>query len=165
MTMKNSHISIDLNGKPTEMLVPPGTSLLAALRDTLRFTATRKGCEQGGCGACTVIVNGMTVLSCIVPIETINGAKVETVEGLSTGNDLHPIQRAFLDGFATQCGFCTGGMMMAIKGLLAENSNPSRSEVIQAISGNICRCTGYESIIEAALDAAILGKKSKSKAA
>jgi aerobic carbon-monoxide dehydrogenase small subunit len=163
--MKNSHISIDINGKTTELLVQPGTTLLSALRDNLSFTATRKGCEQGGCGACMVIVNDKTVLSCILPIETIDGAKVETVEGLSAGNDLHPIQKAFLDGFATQCGFCTSGMMMAIKGLLAENARPSRGEVIQAISGNVCRCTGYDSIIEAALDAAKLGKKLKSKAA
>ena len=161
----NSRVSIELNGRSQDMLVQPGTTLLNALRDTLNFTATRRGCDQGGCGACTVLVNGQPVLSCILPIETIQGARVETVEGLAPGGGLHPLQQAFLDGFATQCGFCTSGMMMAVKGLLAQNPAPSREEVIEAISGNVCRCTGYTSIIDAALDAAGLQSTASSKAA
>jgi carbon-monoxide dehydrogenase small subunit len=163
--MINSRVSIELNGSIQDMLVQPGTTLLSALRDTLNFTATKRGCDQGGCGACTVIVDSKPVMSCMLPIETIEGAKVETVEGLAPGGGLHPLQQAFLDGFATQCGFCTGGMMMAIKGLLSANPDPSRDDVIRAISGNVCRCTGYTAIIDAALDAAKLKSASPSKAA
>lgn len=162
--MKNAHVTIELNGVTQELLVQPGTTLLTALREKLSYTATRKGCEQGSCGACTVIVDGKAQLACLLPIETIDGARVETSEGLATGQELHPIQKAFLDGFATQCGYCTSGMMMAIKALLAHTSKPTRDDVIEAISGNVCRCTGYEAIIEAALEAAKLSKPSRKAA-
>ena len=163
--MKSSHIAFDLNGSPAEMLVRPGASLLSALRDTLGYTATRKGCEQGSCGACTVMVNGRAVLACIIPVETLGGATVETAEGLARDGALHRLQQAFLDGFATQCGFCTSGMLMAIKALLRDNPDPGRGDVIAAISGNVCRCTGYVAIVDAALDAAKPGAAPDSKAA
>ena len=161
----NARVAIHLNGRTQDMLVQPGTTLLSALRDTLNFTATKRGCDQGGCGACTVLVDGRPVLSCIVPVETIDGSRIETLEGLAPGNGLHPLQQAFLDGFATQCGFCTSGMMMAIKGMLDEIPKPTRKDVIRAISGNVCRCTGYTSIIDAALDAAGIQSAPASKAA
>lgn len=163
--MNNSRVAIELNGRTQDMLVQPGTTLLSALRETLNFTATKRGCDQGGCGACTVIVDGKAVLSCLIPIETIAGARVETVEGLAPTGGLHPLQQAFLDGFATQCGFCTSGMMMAIKSLLYVTPDPSREDAVRAISGNVCRCTGYTAIIDAALDAAKLKSVPASKAA
>ena len=152
--MKSSVVSLDLNGAFVEFLAKPGTTLLSALRETQGLTGTRRGCEQGTCGACTVLVDGQPVLSCLIPVETIEGAKVETIEGITPAQGLHPLQEAFLEGFATQCGFCTCGMIMAAKGLLAENPNPSRDDVVRAISGNVCRCTGYDAIIDAILDGA-----------
>ena len=152
--MKSSVVSLDLNGAFVEFLAKPGTTLLSALRETQGLTGTRRGCEQGTCGACTVLVDGQPVLSCLIPVETIEGAKVETIEGITPVQGLHPLQEAFLEGFATQCGFCTCGMIMAAKGLLAENPNPSRDDVVRAISGNVCRCTGYDAIIDAILDGA-----------
>ncbi|MEP6827738.1 MAG: (2Fe-2S)-binding protein [Aestuariivirga sp.] len=163
--MKNSRVSLKLNSKDQDMLVQPGTTLLSALRETLNLTATKRGCEQGTCGSCTVLVNGQPMMSCLILVETLDGANVETLEGLTPEQGLHPLQDAFLEGFATQCGFCTSGMIMVAKSLLAENPNPSRSEVITAISGNVCRCTGYESIVDAILDAAIRISKSNRKAA
>jgi carbon-monoxide dehydrogenase small subunit len=165
MAMKKSRVSIELNGRNQDMLVEPGTTLLSALRETLNLTATKRGCDQGGCGACSVIVDGKVMLSCLLPVELLEGARIETTEGLAPAEGLHPLQQAFLDGFATQCGFCTSGMMMAIKGLLGENTNPSREAVIRAISGNVCRCTGYTAIIDAALDAAKIQSVSSHKAA
>jgi carbon-monoxide dehydrogenase small subunit len=163
--MRNSRVSINLNGKVQDMLVQPGTTLLLALRENLGQTATRRGCEQGTCGSCTVLVDGRPVMSCLVPVEMIEGARVETLEGLTPAHGLHPLQEAFLEGFATQCGYCTSGMIMAATGLLAENLNPSRNDVIRAISGNVCRCTGYESIIDAILDGAKRLAKSRRQAA
>ena len=152
--MKSAIVSLKINGTGREMLAQPGTTLLTALREGQGLTGTRRGCEQGTCGACTVLVDGQPVLSCLIPVETIDGATVETIEGLADVNTLHPLQEAFLDGFATQCGFCTCGMIMAAKGLLAENPNPTRDDVIAAICGNVCRCTGYDAIIDAILDGA-----------
>jgi len=153
--MRPSIVSLEVNGSHRDLLVPPGATLLAALRDGLGLTATRKGCETGSCGACTVLVDGDPVMSCLCLAEPLDGADVETLEGVATGaGDLHPIQQAFVDGFATQCGFCTPGMIMAAKALIARNADPSREDVVVAISGNVCRCTGYEAIIEAVLAAA-----------
>ncbi len=153
--MPSSVIELEINGEPREFLAPPGTTLLSALRDTLGLTAAKRGCAQGTCGTCTCLLDGDAVMSCLVPVETVNGATVKTLEGV-TPNDgtLAPLQQAFLDGFATQCGFCTPGMIMAAEALLAENPSPTREDVVRAISGNVCRCTGYESIIRAILDAA-----------
>jgi aerobic carbon-monoxide dehydrogenase small subunit len=152
--MKNAVVSFTINGVEREILVAPGTTLLNLLREQQSLTGTRRGCDQGSCGSCTVMVDGKPKLSCLIAVETINGARIETVESLAPGNDLHPLQQAFIDGYATQCGFCTSGMIMAAKALLARNANPSRADVIRAISGNVCRCTGYDAIVDAILIAA-----------
>jgi aerobic-type carbon monoxide dehydrogenase small subunit (CoxS/CutS family) len=152
--MPSSVIELQLNGEPVEFLAQPGTTLLSALRDTLGLTAAKRGCGQGTCGTCTCHVDGDAVMSCLIPVETINGSSVKTLEGTTPPDALSPLQQAFLDGFATQCGFCTPGMIMAAEALLAENPNPTREDVVRAISGNVCRCTGYESIINAILKAA-----------
>ena len=153
--MPSRVIELVVNDEPREFLAPPGTTLLAALRETLGLTAAKRGCAQGTCGTCTVLLDGEPVMSCLVPVETIDGATVGTLEGVARGDgELDELQAAFLEGFATQCGFCTSGMIMAARALLAEQPDPSREEVVRAISGNVCRCTGYESIINAILDAA-----------
>ena len=152
--MQSRVIELVVNEEPREFLVPPGTTLLAALREALGLTAAKRGCSQGTCGTCTCLLDGRPVMSCLVPVETIQGAEVTTLEGVGANGALDPVQEAFLEGFATQCGFCTPGMIMAAQGLLAENPDPSRDDVVRAISGNVCRCTGYEAIIEAILDAA-----------
>jgi carbon-monoxide dehydrogenase small subunit len=152
--MPSSVIELQVNGEPREFLAQPGTTLLSALRETLGLTAAKRGCGQGTCGTCTCHVDGQAVMSCLIPVETINGSTVKTLEGTTPPDGLSPLQQAFLDGFATQCGFCTPGMIMAAEALLAENPNPTRDDVVRAISGNVCRCTGYEAIINAILDAA-----------
>jgi carbon-monoxide dehydrogenase small subunit len=153
--MRSRVIELTVNDEPREFLAAPGTTLLSAVRETLGLTAAKRGCAQGTCGTCTVLLDGQPVMSCLVPVETVDGASVKTLEGVNRDDgELDPIQAAFLEGFATQCGFCTSGMIMAAEGLLAENPDPSREDVVRAISGNVCRCTGYESIINAILDAA-----------
>jgi carbon-monoxide dehydrogenase small subunit len=151
--MKKVVVELTVNGAERQMLVLPGTTLLDTLRDQ-GLTGTRRGCDQGACGACTVLVDGRPMMACLLPVETIEGARVDTIEGLAPADGLHPIQEAFLDGFATQCGFCTSGMIMATVGLLADTPDPTREDAVRAISGNICRCTGYAAIIDAVLDAA-----------
>jgi aerobic carbon-monoxide dehydrogenase small subunit len=153
--MRSRVIELTVNDEPRELLAAPGTTLLSTLRETLGLTAAKRGCSQGTCGTCTVLLDGQPVMSCLVPVETVDGASVQTLEGINRAEgELDAIQAAFLEGFATQCGFCTSGMIMAAEGLLAENPDPSREDVVRAISGNVCRCTGYESIINAILDAA-----------
>ena len=153
--MRSRVIELTVNEEPREFLAAPGTTLLSALRETLGLTAAKRGCAQGTCGTCTVLLDGEPVMACLVPVETIDGATVRTLEGVSAPDgELDAVQAAFLEGFATQCGFCTAGMIMAAQALLAENPDPSREDVVRAISGNVCRCTGYESIIRAILDAA-----------
>src|SRR5215218_7230870 len=153
--MPSSVIELEVNGEPREFLAPPGTTLLSALRESLGLTAAKRGCEVGTCGTCTCHVDGVPIMSCLIPVETINGSAVKTLEGVTPSDgSLAPLQQAFMDGFATQCGFCTPGMIMAAEALLAENPDPTREDVVRAISGNVCRCTGYESIIAAILDAA-----------
>jgi carbon-monoxide dehydrogenase small subunit len=151
--MKKVVVELTVNGAERQMLVLPGTTLLDTLRDQ-GLTGTRRGCDQGACGACTVLVDGRPMMACLLPVETIEGTRVDTIEGLAPADGLHPIQEAFLDGFATQCGFCTSGMIMATAGLLADTPDPTRDDAVRAISGNICRCTGYAAIIDAVLDAA-----------
>jgi len=148
--MKHAVVSLTINGFERQLLAAPGATLLDVLRESQGLTGARRGCEQGACGTCTVLVDGQTVMSCLVPVETIDESRVDTIEGLTPAQGLHPIQEAFLEGFATQCGFCTSGMIMVAAALIEANPNPSRDEVIRAISGNVCRCTGYDSIIEAA---------------
>ncbi len=152
--MKHAVVSLTINGFERQLLAAPGATLLDVLRESQGLTGARRGCEQGACGTCTVLVDGQTVMSCLVPVETIDESRVDTIEGLTPAQGLHPIQEAFLEGFATQCGFCTSGMIMVAAALIEANPNPSRDDVIRAISGNVCRCTGYDSIIEAILDAA-----------
>ncbi|MCA9877307.1 MAG: (2Fe-2S)-binding protein, partial [Thermomicrobiales bacterium] len=155
--MPSTIVTLTVNGQEAEFLAKPGLTLLGALRDNLGLLAAKRGCAQGGCGACAVIVDGQEVPSCLIPVETIAGAEVRTLEGLASGNALTPLQAAFMDGFATQCGFCTSGMLIAATALLEENPAPSRDDVVRAISGHVCRCTGYEAIINAVLDAAKAG--------
>src|SRR5699024_5590942 len=123
-------------------------------RENLGLMGAKRGCAQGACGSCTVLLDGNPVVSCLVPAVTVDGSNVATVEGLSDGQQLSDVQQAFLDGFATQCGYCTPGMIMSAESLLERNPNPTADEVAEAISGNVCRCTGYEPIVSAILDAA-----------
>ena len=142
------------NGREVAVFVDGGASLLSALRDEVGDHSPKFGCGQGGCGACTVLIDGEPVLSCITLAELVAGKSIATADGLKTGPKLHPLQTAFMEHFAAQCGYCTPGMLMAAKALLDRNPAPSRIEVVEAISGNICRCTGYEPIINAILAAA-----------
>lgn len=152
--MASKIINFSLNGRPIEVMVKPMTTLQSLLRDQLDYTATKTGCKQGGCGSCTVLVNGEPVPACLLPVEDVAGQVVTTLEGITPQNGLHPIQAAFFENFAIQCGYCSPGMIVVSKALLERNPNPSRQEIIEALSGNICRCTGYEPIIQAIEDAA-----------
>ena len=147
-------VQFALNGDEKAEFVESGTSLLKMLREKLGDTSPKNGCGQGTCGACSVLVDGELKLSCLVLAETCNGCSIQTTAGLATSGVLHPLQRAFMDEFAAQCGFCTPGMIMAAKALLDQTPSPTREEVVEALSGNICRCTGYEPIIQAVLTAA-----------
>jgi carbon-monoxide dehydrogenase small subunit len=148
-------VELVVNDQPQEFLSPPGATLLTALREHLGLTAAKRGCAQGTCGTCTVLLDGEPVMACLVPVETVQGARVETLEGVAgPDGELDALQSAFLEGFATQCGFCTAGMIMAAEALLDANPDPTREDVVRAISGNVCRCTGYELIINAILDGA-----------
>ena len=147
-------LTLTVNGREQAEFIESGTMLADFLRDKIGLTATKVGCQQGTCGACTVTIDGELALSCLVPAERAEGRNVETLEGISANGALHPIQRAFTQGFAAQCGFCTSGMIVAAKALLDADPDPDRAAVVEAISGNICRCTGYEPIINAILSAA-----------
>ena len=147
-------VQFTLNDQEQNEFVDSGSTLLSALRDKLGFYSTKAGCHQGTCGACTVIIDGEPHLSCLTLAERCAGRKVTTLEGLMKDGALHPLQQAFMDGFAAQCGFCTPGMILVARSLLDRNPHPSRDDVVDAISGNICRCTGYEPIIAAVLAAA-----------
>lgn len=147
-------VEFSLNQQDQNEFVETGSTLLAALRDRLGLYSTKAGCHQGTCGACTVIVDGEPRLSCLTLAERCRGKEITTLEGLDADGALHPLQQAFMEGFAAQCGFCTPGMILAAKCLLDRNPDPSRQDVVDAISGNICRCTGYEPIIAAILTAA-----------
>jgi aerobic carbon-monoxide dehydrogenase small subunit len=146
-------VQLTLNGEERAEFVDSGTTLLKFLRDKIGDLSVKGGCLQGTCGTCTVLIDGEPRLACITLIEDCRGASVETITGLSANGELHPLQQALLDHFAAQCGFCTPGMLMAAKALLDTNPRPDRREVEDALSGNICRCTGYESIINAILAA------------
>jgi aerobic carbon-monoxide dehydrogenase small subunit len=142
-------VRINLNGNWVERETRPDRLLLDFLREDLGFTGTKKGCEEGECGACTVIMNGKTVLSCLTPALKADGAEILTVEGMAKGEKLHPLQEAFWEEGAVQCGYCTPGMLLSARVLLDENPAPSVKEVKEAISGNLCRCTGYSKILRA----------------
>jgi len=147
-------VNLKVNGVDQAFMAKPETTLLLALREQLGLTGAKRGCAQGACGSCTVLLDGAPVVSCLVPAATVDGAAVATVEGLADGQELSDVQQAFIDGFATQCGFCTPGMIMSAEALLARNPDPTADEVNEAISGNVCRCTGYAPIVSAILDAA-----------
>lgn len=146
-------LDLTLNGERVTLAAAPTASLLDVLRRE-GYTGAKRGCDTGDCGFCTVLVDGDPVKSCVQPAVRTDGATVETIESLGTQEDLHPIQAAFVDNAALQCGFCIPGMIMRTKGLLDETPDPSEAEVRAALSGNLCRCTGYEKIIDAVLDAA-----------
>lgn len=152
--MSKLHVTSRINGEPTEFLCEPGEVLLHTLRDTLGLTGTKEGCATGDCGACTVLLNGRPVCSCLVLAAETQEAEVETIENLATAKGLHPLQQQFLDQAALQCGICTPGFLVAAKALLDENPDPSEEEARYYLAGNLCRCTGYDKIIRAVLDAA-----------
>jgi len=152
--MQEVNVTLTVNQKKYEVTVEPDERLLDTLRDRLNLTGVKEGCSIGECGACTVILDGKAVNSCMVYTFQIDGSEVLTVEGLETNGTLDPLQEAFIDHQAVQCGFCTPGMLMSAKALLNENPNPDRDEIKTAIEGNLCRCTGYQQIIEAIESAA-----------
>jgi aerobic-type carbon monoxide dehydrogenase small subunit (CoxS/CutS family) len=145
-------LKLTVNGQPYELYIKPKTLLIEVLRDHLQLTGAKRGCDTGSCGACTVILDGMAVKSCSILALQADGGEVTTVEGLADGNELHPLQKAFLDHGAVQCGFCTSGMLMSSKALLDENPNPDKQQIKEGIDGHICRCTGYNSIVRALTD-------------
>ena len=147
-------INTKINDEPTEFLASERDSLLEALRDRIGLTGAKEGCNNGNCGACCVILDGRMVNSCLVMAAEVEGADVQTVEGLAEGETLHPLQQAFLEEAALQCGICTPGFLMASKALLEQNPNPTEHEIRFWLAGNLCRCTGYDKIIRAVKKAA-----------
>jgi aerobic carbon-monoxide dehydrogenase small subunit len=147
--MKNIIIKTIINKKSYELEIKPNLTLLSLLREELGLTGTKCGCEIGECGACTVLMNGKAVNSCLVLAPQIDGQEILTIEGLSVGDHLHPLQESFLNHDAVHCGFCTPGMLMSAKDLLDHNSNPTEEEIRTALSGNLCRCSGYQQIVDA----------------
>jgi carbon-monoxide dehydrogenase small subunit len=143
-----------VNGRSYEVRIEPHMTLVEVLRDKLDITGTKISCGAGECGACTVLIDGKPMLSCLTLAMTAREKNILTIEGLAKGNNLHPIQKAFIEHGAIQCGFCTPGMILATKALLDENPNPTREEVKKALAGNLCRCTGYVKIVDAVLAAA-----------
>jgi len=155
-------LKFKVNGQPYDIFVEPKKLLVEVLRDLVGLTGTKRGCNSSSCGACTVMLNGMSVKSCSVLALQANGAEVVTVEGLAKGNQLSPLQKAFLDHGAYQCGFCTPGMLMSSTALLTENPKPTKLQIKEGIDGNICRCTGYNSIIRA-VTAVVKGEYKEAK--
>jgi len=154
-SQKSAQIRFTLNGEQTDISFAAYKTLLEVLREDLGHTGTKHGCELGECGACAVLVDGKPVLSCLVLAVECEGREVETVEGLSANGSLHPLQEAFADLGAAQCGYCTPGILVTAKALLAQNPHPTRDQIREALSGNLCRCTGYLQIFEA-VEAAVL---------
>jgi aerobic carbon-monoxide dehydrogenase small subunit len=156
--MASSVVAFELGEREVEVLVAPLTTLQAVLRIQLGQTSVKDGCRQGGCGSCTVLVDGEPVLSCLLPVEDVEGRRVTTLETLTPAEGLHPVQRAFLETNGYQCGYCTPGMETLATAFLDRNPEPSRDEIIDALSGNVCRCTGYEPIVDAIAAAAEAGR-------
>jgi len=151
---RHSHLALAVNGETVETSFAPYKTLLEVLREDLGLTGTKHGCELGECGACAVLIDGEPQLSCLVLALECEGKAIDTVEGLARGAQLHPLQAAFADLGAAQCGYCTPGILMTAKALLAHEPHPSRERINEAISGNLCRCTGYQQIVEAIEEAA-----------
>jgi len=147
-------VGLTVNGSLYELAVQPWETLLEVIRDKVGLTGTKEGCGLGECGACTVIMDGKTVNSCLVLAVEADGKQITTIEGLADGDKLHPVQQAFVEHGGLQCGFCTPGMIMSAKALLDENPHPSEAEIRRGIAGNLCRCTGYTKIIESITSAA-----------
>ena len=145
---RNAHIRLRVNGEEVEVSFAPYKTLLEVLREELDLTGTKHGCELGECGACAVLVDGQPLLSCLKLALECDGSVIQTIEGLATGPELHPLQAAFSDLGGSQCGYCTPGVLMTAKALLDQEPNPSRERIKEALSGNLCRCTGYQQIIE-----------------
>jgi carbon-monoxide dehydrogenase small subunit len=152
-------ITISINSTPFEIAVEPNRTLLDLLRYDLGLTGTKKGCDIGDCGACTVLMDGIPVFSCLVLAVEAEGHEILTIEGLADGFELHPLQKAFVEKGAIQCGYCTPGMVLTAYALLKENPEPTEYEIRRAISGNLCRCTGYQKIVEAIQTASVEMKK------
>ena len=152
--MAKTHVSTSINGEPVEFLADPGSSLLDALRNTLGLTGTKEGCGTGDCGACSVTVDGRLVCSCLVLAVEAEGAEIATIEGMARGEALHPLQRKFLEMAALQCGICTPGVLISARALLERNPDPTETEVRFGLAGNLCRCTGYDKIVRAVMEAA-----------
>lgn len=159
--MDTRMISFDINGRHINMAVPEHRTLLEMIREDIGLTGTKEGCDEGECGACTVIMDGKAIHSCCTLAVNAHGKKIITIEGLQQEDDLDPIQQAFIDAGAVQCGYCTPGMIMSAKALLDENPEPTQEEIRTAIEGNICRCTGYERIVQAIALAAEYKKNKK----
>jgi carbon-monoxide dehydrogenase small subunit len=147
--MTKELLRLRVNGEQHTVAAEPHHTLLEVLREELQLTGTKHGCELGECGACTVLVDGVPILACLTLPAQVGEAEITTVEGLATGGTLHPLQTAFAEEGAAQCGYCTPGMLLSAKALLDRNAHPTRDEIAQAISGNLCRCTGYTAIYEA----------------
>jgi aerobic-type carbon monoxide dehydrogenase small subunit (CoxS/CutS family) len=154
MTSCRARLSLEVNGERQELLFEPYKTLLEVLREDLNLTGTKHGCELGECGACAVLIDGTPVLSCLELALECEGRKIETIEGLARGAELHPLQAAFADLGAAQCGYCTPAILMTAKALLEEEPDPGRERIKAALSGNLCRCTGYQQIYEAVEEAA-----------
>lgn len=152
--MARQHITSEINGEPQDFLCDPQETLLDVLRDELHLTGTKEGCSSGDCGACTVMMDGRLVCSCLVFGVEAQDKKIETIEGMADGEELHPLQTKFLEEAALQCGFCTPGFLVAAKALLDRNDNPTETEVRYWLAGNLCRCTGYDKIVRAVMDVA-----------
>ena len=147
--MEKREIELNVNGNTYSIAVPPQRTLLEVLREDLGLTGTKEGCSEGECGVCTVLLDGLPVRSCILFAVDVRGRSVTTIEGVGQREKLHPIQKAFIEQGAIQCGFCTPGMILSAKSLLDHNPSPSEEEIRVAISGNLCRCTGYQKIVKA----------------
>lgn len=150
-------VALEVNGEPREALADTRDTLLSFLRDTLGLTGTKEGCSNGNCGSCTVLVDGAPVCSCLMLAAEANGTSITTIEGVATGADMHPIQKALIAHGGTQCGFCTPGIVLSAVALLDATPQPSEADIRHAIAGNICRCTGYDKIVEAIAAAADAG--------
>ena len=152
--MKKHHITTTINGEATEFLCEPSLTMLDVLRDELHLTGSKEGCSSGDCGACSITVDGRLVCSCLMLAVEAEGRNIETIEGMAKADQLQPLQRHFLEHAALQCGFCTPGILVAAKALLDRNPDPTETEIRYWLAGNLCRCTGYDKIVRAVVDAA-----------